>query len=61
MAARGVLTAVNWFVSRTFPERVFSEPRAAVDWLSELSVSVDAQRVLTQLAQGVPGFDRLRW
>ncbi len=61
VAARGVLTAVNWFVPRTFPEKVFGEPRSAVAWLAELSATIDAQRVLTDVAAAVPGFDRLRW
>jgi hypothetical protein len=61
MAARGVLTAVNWFVPRTFPEKVFGDPRSAAAWLAEMSPSIDPGRVLAQVAQAVPGFDALRW
>lgn len=61
VAARGVLTAVNWFVPRNYPEKVFGDPRGAVAWLAECSRGLDAQAVLQQIEDAVPGFRKLRW
>lgn len=61
VAARGVLTAINWFVPKSFPEKVFSDPRAALEWLRTLNGAVDPTSVLAQIANDVPHFRTLRW
>lgn len=60
-AARGVLTVVNWFVKRSFEEKVFGAPRDAVAWLRTCSHKVDPEAVLADIARNVPGFGGLRW
>ena len=59
--ARGVLTAVNWFIKRTFDEKVFPVPRDALEWLATLSQRVDPEAVLSDIARKVPPFGTLRW
>ena len=60
-AARGVLTAVNWFIQRSFDEKVFGAPRDAVGWLATFSDKVDPEAVLSDISRKVPTFATLRW
>ena len=60
-AARGVLTAVNWFVERSFPEKVFGDPASAAAWLAERNPAVDAGALLETIAREAPPFASLRW
>ncbi|MFT3776213.1 MAG: hypothetical protein QM820_63525 [Minicystis sp.] len=60
--ARGVLIATNWLVtSRPFPEKVFDEPRAALEWLRSRDPAVSLDAVLATVAKEVPTFTSLRW
>lgn len=61
VAARGVLTAVNWFFQRSFDEKVFGAPGEALGWLATLSHKVDPQAVLSDIARKVPTFSALEW
>jgi hypothetical protein len=59
--ARGVLTAVNWFVtSRPYAERVFSNPREALTWLATHG-DVDVEAALRDISTAAPPFETLRW
>lgn len=61
-AARGVLTAINWFVkNRPFDERVFSRPGDALSWLAEELPSVEPDVVLQSISDEAPAFSHLRW
>ncbi len=60
-AARGVLTAVNWFIQRSFDEKVFSAPSEALSWLATVSEKVDTKAVLSDITRKVPTFGSLRW
>lgn len=60
-AARGVLTAVNWFVRRSFEEKVFAAPRDALSWLATVSDKVDPEAVVAEIQREVPAFGALRW
>jgi len=60
-AARGVLTAVNWFVERSFPEKVFADPTSAAAWLAECNPAIDAGALLETIGNGAPPFGALRW
>lgn len=60
-AARGVLTAVNWFIQRTFDEKVFGAPRDALGWLATFSERIDIDAVLADITRKVPTFGALRW
>ena len=59
-AARGVLTAINWFVDRPFPERVFAQPAEAARWLATLSPALDSAELLRAVARESP-LRGLRW
>lgn len=61
VTARGVLTAINWFVQRTFEEKVFADPRAALLWLRGFNDKLQPDAVLAEISRAVPAFARLRW
>ncbi|NUP09645.1 MAG: hypothetical protein HOW73_26665 [Polyangiaceae bacterium] len=61
IAARGVLTAINWFVERPFEEKIFSNPADALTWLASLNPKVDPVEVLDHIGRAVPHFSKLRW
>lgn len=60
-AARGVLTAVNWFIKRSFDEKVFGAPRDALGWLATFSEKIDTEAVLADILRRVPAFGTLKW
>lgn len=59
--ARGVLAVVNWFTKPTFPERVFGEPKEAVEWLVDLQPDVSPAAVLSDIRKRVPEFPSMQW
>lgn len=59
--ARGVLSAINWFVRPAFPERTFREPKAAVAWLCSLNPKLDGDALLADIERHAPPFRALRW
>ncbi len=61
VTARGVLTAINWFVERTFDEKVFGAPEEALAWLSSFNPKLDARAVLDDIARAAPSFAGMRW
>lgn len=59
--ARGVLTAVNWFVQPPFLERVFDSPTTAAAWCAAHAPELDPAALVAHIEEHVPGFARLRW
>ncbi len=52
---RGVITAVNWVTKKPFREEVFSSPKNALKWLSEVSAQpIDTERVWNEIVRTVP-------
>ena len=59
--ARGVLQAVNWFVTPAWAEKVFRTPREATTWLQTLSPELDVDGLFTEIERAAPGFRGRRW
>lgn len=59
--SRGVLTAVNWVVSRPFPEKLFATPHEAMPWLQTLDTRLDTAGLLTELQTKITTWSQLRW
>lgn len=58
---RGLLTAINWVVRPPFEEKVFTQPREAMDWLEERNATFDRKRLLTSIYDACPSFASLDW
>lgn len=59
---RGVLTAINWFVSeRPFAERVFASPDKALLWLAERLPETSPGLVLADIGRQAPHFRSFTW
>jgi hypothetical protein len=50
---RGVLTALDWLVTKPYAERTFSDPMLALDWLHEAQ-AFDRQAVIGAIRGTVP-------
>ncbi len=52
---RGVITALNWFTDKPFREEVFSAPKKALKWLSEVSTHpIDVEGAWNDIVRAVP-------
>lgn len=47
---RGTVTAINWLTHKPFPEKVFGDPREALDWLHGVEPGVRPQKVIADMA-----------
>lgn len=51
---RGILTVINWIVSKPFPESAFKTPDEAIAWLEASSSAASAQSMRSSLLKVVP-------